>query len=1164
MYNFKHNKFMKKTGITCSFFRKRGLIKILKIMKLTLLLTTLAILQINATVYSQNTLFTIKMKDRPVKDVFKEIESRSEFRFFYNDELLNSSETVSLNAKDQRVEEILEILLSDKSLSYTVLEDNLIVITPTSAFKQGITITGKVTDADNNPLPGVNIVVEGTTTGAVTDLDGNYTISVPGEDATLVFSFVGYLTEQIAVNGQTEINVSLAEDIQSLDEVIVIGYGTQKKSDLTAAIASIDAEDLPRSASMSINNMIQGRVPGVEIVPVNGMPGAGVSIKVRGVSTINNSEPLYVIDGVQIRNSPGSSSNTLSMINPNDIERIEILKDAASTAIYGAGGANGVVLITTKKGSKGKPRINFNTSYGIATTPKHLEVLKADAYVDLLTEQLTAANPNSPIDEVVGANLLNENYSRVDRTDWEDEVFRGADLYQADLSVGGGTEFSNYMFSMGYADQEAIVIGGNYTRYTMRLATDFKIGNRIEVGQNFNASYANRRDIGGAGRNYITGALRMAPYVPIYDDSNWWGFGNNNNVNDNNNADNPFTDVEYRNNKHKNFLFIGNIYGKLEIIKGLNYLATVSVNYDQHHQNDFMRAHVNSNEAQDERYNGNYSWSLWPLFEQTLTFNRTFNDHSLTMLGGMTVARYGESRSLSISGTNFPNENLTNILLAQDNLITNENIGTASSLSYFGRLNYGFANKYLLTAIIRRDGSDKFASGNRWGTFPSISAAWKLHEEDFLKSSLPAVSNMKIRAGWGVVGIDAIDRFQYLSLIHSKGMSYPVGVPGGETYLSGATIKALASPDIKWEEATTTNIGLDLGLFNNQITFTADYFTKETEDILVEVPTSPSMGLGLTGGGQGGSRVANAATTENSGIELLLGYNNYSGSFKYGISANFTYVDNEVTNLGQGEPITGPSYNGQAHMTFTDIGQPIGSFYGYRVDKIYANQDEIDADNADVSSATGGETEFYQSDLTSPGDIRFKDLDGNGFIDDEDREFIGSPIPKYTYGLAFDAEYSGFDFSLNLSGIAGVDIYSAYYTWNLLGMRLTSNHLTDVKDRWTPSNTNTDMPRAIANDPNNNLRTSDRYVYDGSFMKIRNIALGYTLPASMTNGIGISSLRLYTTIQNALTLSDYVGYDPEVSSYNENDASGYNLGRGIDRGFTPNPRTFLFGVEVSF
>ncbi|MFW5656930.1 MAG: SusC/RagA family TonB-linked outer membrane protein, partial [Bacteroidota bacterium] len=564
-----------------------------------------------------------------------------------------------------------------------------------------------------------------------------------------------------------------------------------------------------------------------------------------------------------------------------------------------------------------------------------------------------------------------------------------------------------------------------------------------------------------------------------------------------------------------------------------------------------------------QEFQEDYLWNMWPKFEQTLTFDRQFDMHQVTLLAGMSADRYGRGRTLTVYGTNLPNNNLKNIELAQDSQINNEDIRESAGLSYFGRLNYSLANKYLLTAIIRRDGSDKFSPDYTWGTFPSVSAAWKLHEEGFIQNTIPAISNLKLRGGWGVVGIDAIDAWQYLSLIHSVGMSYPVGLPGGESLMPGATIKALASPDIKWEEATTTNVGLDFGMWNNRLTMGVDYFTKETKDILVDVPTSPSMGLGLAGGNEGGNRIANAATTINKGIELLLGYNNYSGDFKYGVSANFTYVTNEVTGLGEGEPIIGPTYNGQSHMTYTQIDYPIGAFYGYRVDKVYESETEVQNDNAAAAAATGDDVQYYQSDMTEEGDIRFKDLDNNGYIDDNDREVIGSPIPKYTYGLAFDAEWRGFDFSMNVSGIADVEIYSAFYTWNLLGMRLTSNHLAEVNDRWTENNRVTDMPRAIANDPNNNLRTSDRYIYDGSFLKVRNISLGYTLPASITNSVGVFSLRLFGTVQNALTISDYIGYDPEVGSYNEA-ASGYNLGRGIDRGFVPNPRTFLFGVEVSF
>ncbi|HKJ79420.1 MAG TPA: SusC/RagA family TonB-linked outer membrane protein, partial [Prolixibacteraceae bacterium] len=932
----------------------------------------------------------------------------------------------------------------------------------------------------------------------------------------------------------------------------------------TASIASVNADELPESASLSINNMIQGRVPGVDIVSSSGMPGSGVSIKIRGVSSINNSEPLYVIDGVQFFNSGGESFNVMSMINPQDIESIEILKDASAAAIYGANGANGVILITTKKGKKGRAKVTFKTQYGIAQTPKKLDLLGADEYVDLLIEQQQNYYPNSPLDEVVGPTVLDYEYSRISRTDWQDVVSRNAELYQADMSVSGGGENANYLFSMGYADQEAIVIGADFTRYTIRLASDFKLNDHISIGENMNILYTTRHDVGGAGSDLINGAFRMAPYVPIYDNGNWWGFGNNNNVNDNNNADNPMTAVHYRTDSQKDARIFGNVYANIDFIESLRYYVSFGFNFNNHYRNLFVQTHVNSNETEPQSLEENYSWGLNPLLEQTLTYDETFGDHSITLLGGMSVSRYGGGRSITVTGKNFPNEELDNILLAGDKLISDEDIWKSASLSYFTRLNYGFANKYLLTAIFRADASPNFAPQNRWGYFPALSAAWKLQEEDFIKDNAPSISNLKLRVGWGKNGISNIGAYQYLSYMHSRGMTYPVGIPGAEQYLAGTTIKALASPDIKWEEATTTNIGLDVGLMNNRLTFTVDYFDKITDNILVSVPTSPSMGLGLAGGAEGGSRIANAASAKNNGLEFSATYSNYDSEFKYNISGNITYVTNEVTSLGAGEPITGPQYNGQAAITLTDEGHPIGSFYGFKVDKVYANQAEVDADNQ-LAQQNGAD--YYQNDATSPGDIRFVDVDNSGFIDDEDRDFIGSPIPKYTYGISFDANYKGWDFATTLTGVADVDIYSAFYTWNLEGMRVTGNHTTYVRDRWTTENTTTDVPRAISADPSNNLRTSDRYISDGAFAKLRNLSLGYSIPAETLSSLNLSSvskLRVYASAQNLFTLSSYKGLDPEVAAMSPGDLNGYNLGRGIDDGFTPHPRIFMFGVEVVF
>lgn len=1133
-----------------------------------LILLVFGVMTVSASAYSEATKLTLKLKNASIETVLNQIEDQSEFRFVFNEKEFDINRKVDIEVSAARVETILNEILDETGMTYKVIDRQIIIGNTVSGaksvFQQSRTVTGVVTDESGEPVPGVSVVAKGTTVGTVTNIDGEYNITVPADVNILVFSFVGMTTQEVEITGQTTVNVSMVTETIGVDEVVVVGYGTIKKSDLTASIASVDADDLPESASLSINNMIQGRVPGVDVVSAGGLPGAGVSIKIRGVSSINNSEPLYVVDGVQFFNSGDEQFNVMSMLNPQDIERIEILKDASAAAIYGANGANGVILITTKKGKKGRAKVTLKTQYGIAQTPRKLDILKADEYVNLLIESQQNYYPNSPVGEVVGPTVLDFGYSKVDRTNWQDEVFRNANLYQADMSMSGGGENANYLFSMGYADQEAITIGTDFSRYTIRLASDFQFSDKIKVGENMNLMYTNRTNAGNP-NGLITGALRMAPYVPVYDENNWWGFGNNNNVNDNNNADNPWTDVTYNSALNKDFRVFGNIYANIDFADWLKYYVSLGINFNSHYGNSFTEPHVNSNEAVPDNLQENFSWGLSPLLEQTLTFDKTFGEHAITVLGGMSVSRYGGGRSITVNGNNFPNMELDNIMLAGNKIIQDANIWKSAGLSYFARANYGYANKYLLTAIFRSDASPNFAPQNRWGNFPALSAAWKLQEESFIKDNMPEISNLKLRLGWGKNGISNIGSYQYLSFMHSRGMSYPVGLPGSEQYLIGTTIKALASPDIQWEEATTQNVGLDIGLMNNRLTFTLDYFNKKTDNILVTVPTSPSMGLGLAGGAQGGNRIANAASATNKGLEFSGTYSNYDSEFKYNISANITYVTNEVTALGAGEPIQGPSYNGQAAITLTDIGQPIGAFYGFMVDKVYASQAEVDADNT-AAQAKG--VDYYQSSETKPGDIRFKDLDGNGYIDNDDRDYIGNPIPKYTFGLSFDATYKGWDFATSFTGVADVDIYSAFYTWAMEGMRLTSNHSTYVRDRWTPTNTNTDVPRAVSADPSNNLRTSDRYINDGSYIKMRNLSVGYTLPSSLLSTLQLNSIskcRFYGSVQNLLTISSYKkGYDPEVAAINPGDMNGYNLGRGIDDGFVPHPRTFMFGVEIVF
>jgi TonB-linked SusC/RagA family outer membrane protein len=1024
---------------------------------------------------------------------------------------------------------------------------------------QQIKVTGKITDASTGePLPGVNILIEGTGQGVISSVDGIYTIEVPNQQSALIFSYVGFTTERFEVGVRTTIDVVLSPDIQKLDEVVVIGYGTSKKSDLTTAIASVSTSDLGVSASTSIDNMLIGRAPGVDIVSSSGLPGAGTSIKIRGVSTMGNSEPLYVIDGVQFTNSGDAFDNPMNMLNPRDIERIEILKDAAASAIYGTRGANGVILVTTKRGKVGAPKVTFEAKVGFAVVPKKLDVLKAADYRELLIDMQRAANPGKTDEEILGPVIRDEDYSSVDRTNWQDEIFQTAKIQDYNLSVTGGSQFSTYLLSFGYTDQDGIVRDYNFNRYTLRLASDFNIGKWIKIGQNLNFGYTNTVTLPDR-TGVVQGALRMAPYAPVYDENNWWGYGNVNNVNDNSNADNPINSIEMRDNLNKSIKLFGNLYCTVDVLRSLQYKASLGIDYSNSHSKTFNRASVNSNEVADNFLEEYYGYGMWPLFEQTLTFSKEIGKHSVILLGGMSVSKGGSGRNSGLSGGNFPNESIQNIMVAQEKSVVNDNISRGASLSYFTRLNYAFMDRYLLTAIFRADASSNFSPSKRWGYFPSFSAAWKLHEEEFITSALPFVTTLKLRAGWGQVGNDNIGNYLYESYLHSNGIVYPFGSGANQNFYTGTTIIKLASPNIKWEKATSTNIGLDLGLLRNKLLVTADYFYKETSDILIDLALPPSAGLGLSSGNDG-RQVQNAASVKNKGFELSASYNDQIGEFRYDVSANFTVLKNEVISLGadRTDPISDGVYiYGQAAATRTEAGHPIGAFYGYMVDGIYQTQEEIDTDTTNNGLK-------YQP-AAAPGDLRFKDLDGDGELTDKDRTYIGNPIPKYVYGFSINGAYKNIDIGLSFSGVSKVDVFAYWYTWYMEGMRETGNAGVETLDRWKQPGDN-GLPRAVSGDPNGNLRTSNRYIVDGSYLKLRNLTIGYTLPKSWFNTLGLagSGVRVYFSGQNLLTFTKFKkGYDPEQSALNQS-GGGYNLTRNIDALQVPHPRTFLFGVNVNF
>ncbi len=1019
-----------------------------------------------------------------------------------------------------------------------VLVASIFMVMQLTLFAQQVTVKGRVTDSQGNGIPGINILEKGTTRGVFSDSEGNYSIAVE-KNAILVFSFLGYNKEEVSVEGKTTINVTMTESVRSLDEIIVIGYGTQRKSDLTGAVASVKVDELKNRSIINVQQMLQGTVAGVSAVSASGLPGGDVKVNIRGVGTFYNTNPLYVIDGIQTRD--------IGLLNPSDIQSMEVLKDASTTAIYGSSGANGVILITTKKGAEGKPLVTFDSKLAIAHRGKKIKVLNASDYVDFVLD-LKGSEVNQTF-------LDNIDWRRIDRTDWQNEIFRSAFQQEYNASVSGGTSNVKYNIGGGYIDQDGIILTHNYKRYSFRTNTEFSLGKRVKVGENFMVSYsaASMAPEGQDNSNILLCALRIPPYLPVLDPDNLGGYSRVTSANDHNDAFNPITELKLRDNKTDYLRLLGNVFGEVEILKDLKFRTSIALDIDRNDANTYTKARANGAFEFPSLLDESFSYGNSYIFENTLSYGHKFGNHDFLILGGNTRSE-SRGRYYSLSASNFTND-FVRVIPAGTGKINNNATGANQSakLGYFARLNYSYADKYLFQANFRADASYNFAPSKRWGYFPAFSFGWKISEESFIKDNVNFISLLKLRAGWGKSGSDLIPAYGYSSLIYSFNPDYVFGTAP----VTGAAIVSLWNPDMRWETSTTSNVGLDLAMLNNQLQVTVDYFIKNTQDILVPYPMPSSTGIGFSGGANG-SAWKNAASVINKGLELTVNFNKaLSGDFGYNIGANVTFVKNRVTDLGEGLPIMAGSFSGNS-ITRTEKDKPIGSFYGFKMDKVYSTQAEVDADNARAEELHGSGAAYQEN--AQAGDIRFIDVDGDGWITDGDKTMIGSPIPKMIFGLNLGTSYKGFDLSANLSGVYGNKILDRNQYW-LEGMVIPFNASVKIKERWKKDGDISDIPRAVSPDANLNTRVSDRWIHNGTFVRLKTITLGYTLPADVISAIPlniISGLRIYCSAENLLTLTKYPGFDPEIGDV------GDNLVQGLDWGQYPQSRLYLFGLEVKF
>ncbi len=1099
--------------------------QIFRIMRIsTFLLMVCVFCSYAGNAHSQNAKVSIRMNNVKLDKILNEIENQTDYLFIYNNQV-DINKITSVKVKNEAVAQVLDRILSGTGINYE-LEGTHIILT-TEAIKdlhaqqQAKTVTGTVTDVSGEPIIGANIRIKGTTTGTITDIDGNFSIKAEPQSVIEV-SYIGYLTQETVINNQKSIRFLLKEDTKTLDEVVVIGYGVQKKADLTGSVANINTEKLNTQSNANIGQALQGKIAGVDIVSQGGAPGSGTRIMVRGIGTLNNASPLYIVDGMYM--------NSIDHINPNDIASIDVLKDASSAAIYGSRAANGVIIVTTKEGSntEGKPIIDLSVNLGISTASKFLDMLDAKGWAEVTTIARQAIGKPA-LD--MATDLANK-----PDNDWQDIMFRPALMQNYNLSVKGGGKYSTYYTGLGYFNQDGIVKGTNYQRYNIQSKNDYKRG-IFSAGTNLIISFSHDKPLHQELRGGMIGTiLQSVPTLEKYDDTREGGYGGT--YGDVVNIPHPLAiiDDNIMDRYNENVKIFANLYAQIELFKGLKYKLNLTPDFSFERYKNYLNKYdfglaTNSITQLTERQRRRRNI----LVENLLTFDRTFGEHKISALAGYT---YQDSRFRHIQayGEGLP-QGLEEIDAATTNRSNEGNSWRSVLTSILGRVFYSYQNKYLFTATIRRDGSSKFGKNNRYGYFPSFSLGWNVAEEKFMEN-VHWLDQLKLRGGYGVLGNQEIDNYQYSSTITTS-INYPDGNGG---LLQGAFPKNFANPDIKWEETAMTNVGIDFMAFNNRLSLTADYYVKNTKDILLTVP------IPISSGGAN-DPIRNAGKIRNNGFEFNLGWMDQPNpDISYGINLIGSFNKNKVIAMGsESGSIKGGSTNQNITTSETKAGYPIGGYWLISTAGYFNSQEEVDAYAKDGKKI---------QPAAEPGDIKFVDANNDGVINDDDRVFQGSPFPDFTFALNGNMRYKNFDLSIGLQGVLGNKIYNATRQ-TLEDVTKGSNFLASCLDYWTPENKNASHPRLTWDDPNRNTRAeSDRYLENGSYLRLRSVQLGYTFPQTWFKG-AIQHARVYINAENLFTITSYSGYSPDVNADNAN----Y---RGFDNFIYPTNRTFMLGLNVTF
>ena len=1013
----------------------------------------------------------------------------------------------------------LDLLKRVKKLNYQAVTKVLIAVviccaSSVAAYGQasGRVITGKVTDSGNEALPGVNVVVKGTLRGSITDIEGNYSIEASSDDL-IEFSFVGFENQELAVGSQNLINVTMIETIRDIDEVIVIGYGVQRKSVVTAAISSVDAEDLQRGSIGRVEHAIQGKTAGISVLPVSGSPGAGVKVRVRGTGSNGKSDPLYIVDGMK--------TSSINDLNPNDISSMEILKDAASAAIYGTEGANGVVLITTKSGQKGEAKVNYDFAYGIQNLATNMELMNAAEYKQFMKEAGLTVNSSEGYD-----------------TDWLSEISESAPMQRHNLSVSGGGEKTTYMVAGSYLKQDGAIGGSNaaYERYTFRVNTKSDVKSWLEIGNNLSFAHSNRQILpeDDEYRSVVNSALLMDPFTPVLEKgitpaiqeeldkgtvmlTNPAGryYALSRNVSGE--TANPVAFIENTNNEEISDKLLASFYGTVKPFEGFSLTSRIGMELNYVTRNSWSPKYYFSVERSNqvnivEDWVDKYSNVLW---ENFASYNKKIGEHEFTGLLGMSYEdfqhpNYYLKSQMPKEGDAFAYHQYS--VNKETNRVGGE-WEELTKISYFGRLSYNLKNRYMLEATLRRDGASVLPEGNQWGNFPSLSAGWNISEESFW--NIDAIDMLKLRASWGKNGsILNVIPFSDREFWVSTGIMYPAE---DESLSQGVRIEKPINPDLGWEKSEQTNIGLDFYALRSRLSFSFDYYKKVTEGLLTL--DSPVLSTGYYG-----VPSINGGNVENSGLEFALGYSDKTaGGLKYSVNVNLSTLKNEVTDLVNDTPIQGAALRGY-NLTWFEEGKPLWYFRGYKTEGINPANGEIIV--ADVS----GDGEITAADITE----------------------IGDPHPDLLYGASLSLEYKNFDFNLFMQGIQGNDVFMGWYRSD---RPLSNKPRYFYTDRWTTAGQGASMPKP--DNESDYLYRSDLMIGDGSYLRIKQIQLGYSLPRNVVNVVGLERTRIYVSLDDYFTFTKYEGMDPEAGSNDDNRL-------GIDRGLYPLTKKVMFGINVTF